>query len=606
MWVYALGNEAIAQALMEAGVGVVAGYPGTPSSEIIETLAKMSSDMHIEWSVNEKVALEVAIGASWCGVRATATMKHVGLNACADPFMTLGYTGVRGGLIAVVADDPGCHSSQNEQDTRRYTTFAKVPCLEPSCPQECYELTLEGFDFSEKTELPVVLRTSTRVSHAKQTIIIKNKRKSIKKGKFIKDPKRFVMVPANARKAHQKLEKKYGALMREGTGHSFIEWKDTIGIASSGVARLYTTEACNNLGVSPTILHVRGYPIGEEIIKEFLEECSKVLVVEELEPVVEEMIMQVKAKFGIDTPVYGKLSSNSIPKCGELNANITESVIRHWVREENKNNNESNPPPSTSFSPLSHEESAWKLPKRVPVMCAGCPHRATFYEMKVAFGGDAIFPSDIGCYTLGISMDTVDTTLCMGASITIGSGMYHAGEREVCCTIGDSTFIHTGIPGLINAAYNKANITVVILDNSTTAMTGHQPHPGIGLSARHERTFLLDLTEIAKVCGATYVEVIDPYDVDTSINALKRAREHEGLSVILAKRECIMLRVSKRDKRDYIVEGCKGCKKCLELQCPAIEFHDNKAKINNLCNGCGVCAQICPFEAIREMDKNDS
>ncbi|MHC1624979.1 MAG: thiamine pyrophosphate-dependent enzyme [Methermicoccaceae archaeon] len=490
MRTYLLGNHTIAKGLIDAGVSLVSGYPGTPSSEIIEEVIKLDDEgdarIHVEWSSNEKVALEVAIGAAWCGTRAACTMKHVGLNASADPFMTLSYTGTRGGLVLIVADDPYAHSSQNEQDTRRYAMFAKVPCLEPADPQEAYDLTLEAFSLSERLETPVVLKSSTRVSHAKQDVELDGEamiEKMPSKGaKFEKMPSRFVMVPANARTAHKKLEMKWSELVRKGSGHSFIEWGDNEwGIAASGVARLYVKEALLRLGLSPTILHVRSYPVGEGLVREILHSCNHILVVEELEPVVEEILLTEKAIDG-GGEVMGK-HDGILEPCGELSVDSVQQAIITFLKRISI-------PLPVSLPSLPHEVDSTEddilLPSRPPVMCPGCGHRVTFYEMLEVFGEDAVFPSDIGCYTLGVSMGAVDTTLCMGASITIASGISQVSDQPVCCTIGDSTFVHSGIPGLINAVYNKANITVTILDNRTTAMTGHQPHPAIGRNAREE------------------------------------------------------------------------------------------------------------------------
>jgi len=589
--VYALGNEAIARGLLDAGVSVVAGYPGTPSTEVLESIVRLkgNADVHVEWSVNEKVALEVAIGASWSGVRSAITMKHVGLNVASDPFMTLAYTGVGAGMVIVVADDPGCHSSQNEQDTRRYAAFAKVPCLDPATPREAYEMARQAPLLSEQCNLPVILRPTTRVSHAKSDIELLGRLKEPSThGHFEKSPLTRVMIPANARIAHTQLEERYAHL--EDVPWTWLEHGEgEVGIATGGVAYTYVKEACERLRISPHILKLGMYPPSK--VFELLSCVERVLVVEELEPVIEEHIRAAAQREGWRGEIVGK---PLIPITGELNVDIVEDALAGFLGMERA-------PP---------EASPEHLPPRPPIMCAGCAHRATFYEIKRAFGKDAVFPSDIGCYTLGVSMGAVDTTLCMGASITVASGIAHTDNRRVCCTIGDSTFVHTGIPGLINAVYNGARLTVVVMDNRTTAMTGHQPHPAVGITATNEPTFCLDLAEIARACGATFVAEIDPYDVQGSIDTLKAAREHDGVSVVIARRECVILarRRGALSARRFEVDAnaCTGCKRCMELQCPAIELVDERAHIGELCVGCGVCAQVCPFGAIvsKGLEKN--
>ncbi|HIH70328.1 MAG TPA: indolepyruvate ferredoxin oxidoreductase subunit alpha [Methermicoccus shengliensis] len=586
--IYALGNEAIARGLLDAGVGVITGYPGTPSTEVLESVVRLKgdADVHVEWSVNEKVALEVAVGASWSGVRSAITMKHVGLNVASDPFMTLAYTGVGAGMVIVVADDPGCHSSQNEQDTRRYAAFAKVPCLEPSTPKEAYEMARQAPLLSEECHLPVILRPTTRVSHAKSDIELLGRLKEpTTRGHFERSPLTRVMVPAHARPAHAVLEERYAHLEDMEVPWTWLErGEGRVGIATGGVAYTYVREACERLGVKPHILKVGMYPIHSKKVLELLSSAERVLVVEELEPVIEEHIRATAQRVGWEGEIVGK---PLIPITGELNVDIVEDAVASFLGLEH-----------------AHAEtlSLPELPPRPPIMCAGCGHRATFYEIRKAFGKDAIFPSDIGCYTLGVSMGAVDTTLCMGASITVASGIAHTDRRSVCCTIGDSTFVHTGIPGLINAVYNGARLTVVVMDNRTTAMTGHQPHPAVGITATNEPTFCLDLAEIARACGATFVAEIDPYDVQGSIDTLKAAREHDGVSVVIARRECVILarRRGALPSRRFEVdtEACRGCRQCIEFGCPAIEFAEDSAHIGELCTGCGVCAQVCPFGAI--------
>jgi len=586
--IYALGNEAIARGLLDAGVGVVAGYPGTPSTEVIESIVRLKgkADLHVEWSVNEKVALEVAAGASWSGVRSAATMKHVGLNVAADPFMTLAYTGVVAGLVLVVADDPGCHSSQNEQDTRRYAVFANVPCLDPASPQEAYDMARTAPSLSEDVSLPVILRPTTRVSHAKADIeVVAEGKNPSTRGTFKKNPARWVMVPAHARAAHKRLVQRYSHLEELDVPWSWIDEGDGVfGIATGGVAYTYVKETCARMKASPHILKVGAYPLNRRLVLDFFGMCERVLVVEELEPVIEQELKTIAKEEDIEVEIAGK---TLIPPTGELNVDIVEGACQHLHKG--------------VFSPPETLSSFADLPKRPPVMCAGCGHRAAFYEIEKVFGKEAVFPSDIGCYTLGVAMGMVDTTLCMGASITVASGISYSDERSVCCTIGDSTFVHTGIAGLINAAYNGAKLTVVIMDNRTTAMTGHQPHPAVGITAEGEHTVPLDLAQMARACGVAHVSEMDPYDVDGSIEVLKAARDYDGLSVVIARRECVVLaRRRGAPVRRYAVdaERCTGCKRCVGFGCPAIGFSGGRAYINELCVGCTVCAQICPFDAI--------
>jgi len=603
---YQLGNHAIAQALNDSGVDLVSGYPGTPSSEIIEALARLKPDCHVEWSVNEKVALEVAIGASWSGGRSAATMKHVGLNVASDPFMTLAYAGVKGGLVIISADDPGCHSSQNEQDNRRYAQFARIPCLDPATPQEACDMVSYAFNFSEKYEMPVILRPTTRVCHGKSDITIFETEKPGKKIGFEKRPQQWVMLPAHARVRHKVLMEKQD-IMAEALSSSKWNQLDIIkgaelGIIASGVASVYAREAIERLGIKASFLKISTYPVPFNLIEQLLDsvgqlpdQVGQVLVIEELEPVVEEAVISISGTRNVD--VHGK---DMVPRNGELNVSIVEAAISKVA--------------GLDHIPHVPEGLSVELPNRPPVMCPGCPHRATYYAMKKAFGNSAVFPGDIGCYTLGVQMGTMDTCLCMGASITTASGIYHAGETEpICCSIGDSTFLHTGIPGLLNAVYNGADITVTILDNRTTAMTGHQPNPGTGLNVLGDATFMASLEDISKSCGVEFVGATDPFNVKKTIEVFKQAREHKGTAVVISRQECIIT-ARRRGIRltPFTVDPdeCQGCKACISFGCPASSFIESteegqkgKAVIGELCVGCGVCAQVCPFDAIKEVSK---
>ena len=587
---YLLGNEAIARGLLEAGAGVIAGYPGTPSSEIIESLVRLKGELplHLEWSVNEKAALEVAAGASWAGTRAAATMKHVGLNVAADPFMTLAYLGVGAGLVVVCADDPFCHSSQNEQDSRRYAQFASIPCLDPADPQEARDMAAFAFDLSEKFNIPVMLRPTTRVSHSRADVEFGTAATPSGGRQFVKNPARRVALPGHARPLHTELIKKQAAVEEalQGTPWNRLALQGPDGVIASGLSGLYAEEAISDLGLDLSILRIGTYPVPSTIIARMLEHVKRIMVVEELEPVVEEQVERLARRVNPAVEIFGK--SSHIPRDGELDL----LTVRHALAKMT----------GRPVLPAPRVAAEKILPPRPPALCPGCSHRATYYAMRKAFGKKAVYPSDIGCYTMAVGMGTVDTCLCMGASITQASGIRFGGESEgICCSLGDSTFLHGGMTGLLNAAYNRARITVTILDNATTAMTGHQPHPGTGETVTGEPTVQVSLEALAKALGAGLVETVDPYDLDTAIEGFQRAKEYPGLSVVIARQPCVIkARRGGARRRVYAVgEDCAGCRICVEFGCPAIEFEGEKARINSLCTGCGVCAQICPSAAIR-------
>lgn len=596
---YLLGNAAIARGILEAGAGVVTSYPGTPASEIVESLAPVSKEynLHIEWSVNEKVALEVAIGASWTGVRSAAVMKHVGLNVAADPFMTLAYTGVKGGLVVISSDDPFCHSSQNEQDSRRYAQFACIPCLDPADPQEAKDMTVYAFELSEELELPVLLRPTTRVSHARADVNVG--RGKIKKSpishEFVKNPARWVALPAHARTRHSMLIEKQDAIKAalENSPWNRLVLRGELGVIASGISGLYAEEAIERWESDVSILRIGTFPPPDDLCAEFIKHVSKVLIIEELEPVLEEYVERAAREHNPELEILGKKTGH-IQRDGELDSLIARNAIADMLGLGLTH---------TMEEPQSLAEADEILPPRPPALCPGCSHRAAYYAMKQVFGTDAVFPSDIGCYTLAVDMGTVDTCLCMGASINLASGIRFGGEdRDICCSIGDSTFLHNGMPGLLNAVYNNAKITVTILDNLTTAMTGHQPHPGTGITATGDKTKSVSIEAIANALGADFVETVDPYDLNATLETFRKAKECQGLSVVIAKQACITnaRRAGVRRKPFRVNDNCVGCGECVDFGCPAIEFHEDRARINSLCTGCGVCAQICPSEAIEE------
>ncbi|MDP2215702.1 MAG: indolepyruvate ferredoxin oxidoreductase subunit alpha [Methanolobus sp.] len=603
---YMLGNGAIARGIVEGGAQVISGYPGTPSSEIIGTLASMKErNFYVEWSVNEKVALEVAAGAAMAGVRSIVTMKHVGLNVAADPLMTLAYTGVKGSMIVLVADDPSCHSSQNEQDTRRYSQFALIPCLDPSTPQEAKDMIPYAFGLSNRLQLPVIFRTTTRISHGKSDIELGPVTQDMPAADFEKDLEKWVMIPKNARVRHPHLLKLQEDISREleDSPWNKLELREgaNFGVISSGVASVYAKEALLRLGGDASFLKIGTYPAPENKIRSMLQSVDKVVILEEMEPMVEEQVRMIAQEMGLHVDIIGKMKG-PVPRINELNVDVCMDILSGIPEAGCK--------PEVSI--VARTESGGcglELPQRPPVMCPGCSHRATFHAMKKAFGKDAIFPSDIGCYTLGILNGAVDTTLCMGASITVASGLYYAGEkRPICCSIGDSTFFHTGMNGLLNAIYNKADITVTIVDNRITAMTGHQQNPGMGKTVTGESTVEVSIEALCRGMGAEFVEVVDPYDLERTEEVFRRARDFKGTSVVITRQACVIdaKRVGVRRKPFVIdTEKCTGCRTCVRLGCPAIEFDVKvkRARINATCTGCGVCAMMCRFEAISEVKK---
>jgi len=579
---YLLGNEAIAHACLEAPVDFVSGYPGTPSSEVIDVL-RLRSDRayYIEWSVNEKVALENALAAAWCGLRALCTMKHVGLNVAADPLMTSAYTGVSGGLVIMSADDPFAHSSQNEQDSRCYAHFARVPCLDPSTIQEAHDMLIDAFTLSEEFSLPVIFRPTTRICHSKGDVELGDIIKSTKKGEFKKDPRQYVVIPAHTRVLHKKLNEKQPAIKKRlvELGYNTCSINGKKAVVASGIAATYVQELIPE-GIS--FMKIGAYPIDEAWLSGFVRRHESVLVIEELAPEVEEQVLQVAGT----VKVLGK-KNGYVPYEGELSLSAVAQIMeKAGVLSENL---------YPAVSPVQN------LPLRPPILCAGCLHRAAFYAIKKVFK-DAIYPSDIGCYTLGLQLGVVDTTICMGASITVASGIAHSGEpRDIICTIGDSTFLHTGIQGLMNAVYNGADITVVILDNRITAMTGHQPNPNTGVTACGIESPPVSLDAVCRACGVTFVETVDPYDITGMTNVLRAAQSRKGVRVIIAKQQCVITARRagvKRGRYTVDMDTCTGCGTCIRFGCPAIEFADEKARINDLCSGCAVCAQLCPAGAI--------
>lgn len=507
------GNEAIGRGAIEAGISLATAYPGTPSTEILQYLAE-HFDGDAEWAINEKIAYETAIGASYAGKRALCSMKHVGLNVAADPLMTSAYLGIKGGLVLVVADDPGAYSSQNEQDSRLFARFAKIPCLEPSDAQEAKDMIVSAFELSEKMQLPVMLRTVTRVSHAASPVEIAEPR-GPNPLLLEKNPERMLAVPSNVLRLHRILNQKQEEL-RNWSEHSglnrIVRSGSKKGIIACGIAYQYAQE----YGDDYALLKISSYPFQESIIGQFVAGLEEVWVLEEGEPFVEEIAKRYSSS------VKGKISGE-ISAEGELGPDVMAGFVSGWNSSEDIVT-----PPST-------------LPLRPPVMCPGCPHRELYHSLKAA--GPLFTAGDIGCYTLGASppLRALDTCLCMGASISKAAGISKQGVKRVASVIGDSTFLHSGIPALISAVYNKANILVVIMDNASTAMTGHQPTPLTGVTAKGKEGGKICLEELCRSCGAHSVEVIDPFDAKTTEKVIKEKLDSEGVHVVISRRPCIFM-----------------------------------------------------------------
>jgi len=590
-----MGNEAIALGAINAGVRVVAGYPGTPSTEIIETvLHEKNPNINVQWSVNEKVAMEVAAGASYAGARTLVTMKQVGLNVASDPLMSLAYIGVKGGFVMTVADDPGPWSSQTEQDTRGFAKNANLPVFDPASAEEAYEMVQEAYRLSEEFELPVFLRPTTRVCHAGATIDIDDAPKELPEiSGFTKEPK-WCIFPALSYKKHGELEIKQRQISDKFSSSRFnrIEGSGRKGVAVSGISYLYAREIIDLYDLDVTLFKVgTPYPFPDKKCEEFLAKVDEVIVIEELDPIVEEALLLASAG---RVPVYGKRTGHT-PYNGEFSCEIVKKALFKFLGLQEAE---------------IEAETLPQLPVRPPVLCAGCPHRATFYAAKVAMKDETkpIYCGDIGCYTLGNAapLNTTDTCLCMGAGITIAQGLEIAESGvKTIAFIGDSTFFASGITGIINAVYQKTDITVVVLDNRTTAMTGHQPHPGTGVTAMGEETRRLDIAEIVRACGVEYVKQVNPFDFDETVEAIKGAKNHKGVAVVIAVAPCIF-KAAKPKTVYRVKEGCIGCLKCIkEIGCPAMTpKKDGKVVIDETaCTGCGLCAKLCPVKVIQEADR---
>lgn len=604
-----LGNEAIVRGALEAGVDVATTYPGTPSSEIADTFSliarsftkqKKDPSFYFEYSTNEKVAIEVAAAASFSGLRSLTCMKHVGLNVASDAFMTYLYVGCKGGHVIVSADDPSCHSSQNEQDNRYFALFGGAPMLEPATPQEAKEMTRVGFELSEELKLPILLRTTTRLNHVRGKIELKSIQKPRGKGHFEKDPM-LVTVPAVARLQHPILLKKLEHAEKISENSQFnkiitIGKPDDWGIVTSGVSYNYVKELANDMNLNVRILKLgMTHPLPTKMCKDFIKSCKKIVFAEELEPILENQFKAMAYDLRSKVKIYGK-STGHFSRLYEYNLDIVAEALSKIFKIKNPI--------------VKPKESKVKLPSRPPALCPGCPHRATYYAAKKAQPKGVVYPTDIGCYTLGKDkpLEMADLLLCMGSNAGTACGLAVATDQKILSFMGDSTFFHAGIPPIIDAVHHNHDVVITILDNRTTAMTGHQPHPGTDFDGMGRPAKRILVEDVVKGCGIKHVEIVDPNKIKETTEAFKRALASKGPSVVVSKSPCILL--ENRDKRkrgeDIFVheidqEKCKKCKICIaQFGCPSFYYgEDENIYIDaQQCNGCGNCADLCPFDAI--------
>lgn len=585
------GNEALARGAYEAGVHYASAYPGTPSTEILENVALYKDSIVAEWANNEKVAFESAAGAAVAGARAFASMKHVGVNVAADPLFTLAYTGINGGFVLITADEPGQHSSQNEQDNRNYAKFAKIPCIEPKDSAECKDYMKRAFDISEEYDTPVLLRVTTRVCHSKGIVELED-RQEVAIREYKKDVKKYITVPAHAKQLRVNVEERINKLKKfsNETDMNRIEWNDKkIGVIASGGAIDYAHEV---FGDSASYLMIGfSYPLPDEKIKEFCSQVETVYVIEENDPIIEEEAQR------LGFTVHG---NDTFPPYGELTPDVIREALYGKMLD-------------------SVDADSDKVVPRPPTLCAGCPHRGFFYEVGKL--KNTMISGDIGCYTLGFAppYNAMDINLCMGASISVGHGaqtvfnMNEDNKMRVVAVMGDSTFFHTGVNSLINTAYNGSNTINIILDNRITGMTGHQENPGSGYTLQGKATKEINIEDMVKACGIDNVVTIDPNDLTAVRNALKWAESLDEPSVIITRWPCVLKKLNDKDKIEFIdvfkskcyvdQDMCIGCRACTRTGCPAIEFdyEGKKSYINpSACVGCTVCLQVCPVHAIKQ------
>ena len=590
---YIMGNAAIGLGALKAGLGLAAGYPGTPSSEIIDAVAQNAgAGTHVEWSVNEKAAMEVAGAAAYSGVRAMVTMKQMGLNVAADPLLCLAYVGVKGGLVVVSADDPGPISSQTEQDTRRFADFARVPVLDPSSPEEAFQMVQDAFEISEKYHTPVILRPTTRVCHAYAAIDVPDAFAPRPAEGFVRDSSRWVIFPRLSFQNHRIIEERLAALAKEISAyplHAVPAGAGEKAVIAGGISYAYVRECLRDHPEVRLIRVAMPFPFPADYLEKALSGVREVLVAEELSPYIEEQLWKLSAQRSLGLRIHGKLDG-TLPPNGEYSVDLLSGTLDAFLG-------------IRTALPRMDVSDAPKLPARPPVLCAGCPHRASFYAVKRAMKGKkAVFCGDIGCYTLGNAqpLDMVDTCLCMGAGITMAQGFFHTDPEQTCFAfVGDSTFFASGMTGVVNALYNEADLVLCILDNSTTAMTGHQPHPGTGRNMMGHVVEKVDLAAVLRGMGVSVVETVNPLEMEKAVDTVARLAEMKGVRAIIFRSPCVALtRPSARCRVE--ADKCIGCKKCVrEIGCPALVAEDGKVRIEGgLCTGCGLCGRICPVGAI--------
>ena len=594
---FLMGNAAIARGAIAAGLNLVCGYPGTPSTEVLETAAKVNSgELYVEWSVNEKAALELGAGAAYCGARSMVTMKQVGLNVASDPLMSLAYIGVKGGMVILVADDPGPISSQTEQDTRSFAAYSKLPCFDPSSVQEAYDMIGDAFAYSEKYHTPVLFRPTTRVCHGYASITVKDKDEyAVNKPEgFVKDSSKWVIFPRLSYQAHINIEARNVELQQV-----FSQYPHNVltpakdagckkGIVSHGISETYVQEALAGKDAPRLLKIATPFPFPEALAVEFLQGLDEVLCIEELDPVIERELTYLCGKHHLNVNIRGKLT-HDVKNAGENTCASVAANIADFLGLAQPEQKAADTPPA--------------LPVRPPVLCAGCPHRASFYAVKQAMKGKkAVFCGDIGCYTLGNAMplDMVDTCLCMGAGVNITQGISKIEPDTTCFAfVGDSTFFASAITGAVNAVYNQAEMTLVILDNSTTAMTGHQPHPGTGRTMMGQVVDKVSIEAVLKGVGVKTVETVNPLHLDEAIETVKRVAAEPGVKAIIFKSPCAVL-IKPEQPAVIDPETCTQCKRCIkQLGCPGIVVQEGRVTIEqSLCTGCGLCTQVCPFHAV--------
>lgn len=608
-----LGNEAIVRGAIEAGIDCVTCYPGTPSSEVPDTFYRVkhaaaeSADYHFEYSPNEKVALEVGGGASLAGAMTLVTMKHVGVNVAADPLCTIAYVGSPGGLVLLSADDPGCHSSQNEQDNRIYGRLAGLPVFEPATAQECKDMAKEALLFSRRTGRPVLLRTTTRVNHIRGPVVFGDVPEPARKADpkpFVKNPSKYVPIPAFARPMRLALLDHLAAVSAEAEQSPWMTERGSgdVAVVATGISRAYMNDALVMTGLENSIRVLElglTYPLPEKRLASLLGGVKKLLVLEEGEPVLEREIRELAKRAGLDAEVLGKMSGVGhdfeheggigLPRYGEYETRVAANALQKLVD-----------PSFTPEAPATAAEPVEGLPMRPPNLCAGCSHRALYYAVRQQFGDNAVYSSDIGCYTLGIlpPLSCADFLFCMGSSISGGSGMARFDKRPVLAFIGDSTFFHSGITGLINAVFNKHNVLLVVLDNRTTAMTGHQPNPGVDATLAGENEVKVDIEAVCRAVGVEHVRKVNPNKLNASMDALCELAAQPGVKVLIAEEPCVLYARRNMGRKPTVVadvaEQGPAVDACLEaLACPAFYREDSDVAVDpGQCSGCMVCAQV--------------